>query len=677
MTEGLGPEEVARLRAENAESVRRIAEAKRRIEEATRVAEALGGEKRGRGMRERLRGLMGKRKEAGGETVHDAGDARQERERKKGLPRLKINLHPGAHPKKGEGRIKKILDAGKETIDMMGRGHARSWNPEGDRPFTPIPEREAGRQKDTVVARQDEEVEIKQSYLTGQEGDSKINNMDRRIGSEQGRAAARKSEEGDMPAGVDTEPAGPPVGETPPETEPLPEEEVGRIKSAIGGALMEPWETFSLEELQRYLEYLGEQIRWSRENKETDLNASLDTRAREVEAVLASSKDIATENAPSAQEERTVRRMREIEETLSVPWDKNWEKTANKLRSYQRWAQKNNRALAKKIEEKIEELVGRARTKGDDAKISFLIEDILQKPVGEYSSKDRAEHLLWLMQQLQHPKIEKFPKLKEKIEKRKRETTDKIAEEIKGWLKVNVAELSAEKRSEYIKWLQMQLNFPFMNDFPELKKEIESKLEEASGVLGKKPEVETIGREGGILDPTERKRIAIETLRQTISRIHNELEAIEARDQQIKKRLAELEEKAYSEVKEGKEKTFPNTFVEKKMKELLSAVEAVKEIKLVEVKGNANEIYITARLTSDKIKGEIGIELTLESDGNGIKYKYYKVDAPLVAKVFLNRKIGRELGLIEDRVRKYIESEENRKIKRVWIADGQLKVEFA
>lgn len=150
-------------------------------------------------------------------------------------------------------------------------------------------------------------------------------------------------------------------------------------------------------------------------------------------------------------------------------------------------------------------------------------------------------------------------------------------------------------------------------------------------------------------------REAIENLRKQILALPDE-EPAEKAPKQIEKEI----------------KTFSTEYIKSKILPLLENF--VSEVKNLEIKGVGEEIILNTTVV--KYNFNIGVEATLQNEENGIGVKSYKINASFMAKGKAEREIAPQLNKVSDLLREYIEKEENRKVEKIEIENGELKVTF-
>jgi len=135
---------------------------------------------------------------------------------------------------------------------------------------------------------------------------------------------------------------------------------------------------------------------------------------------------------------------------------------------------------------------------------------------------------------------------------------------------------------------------------------------------------------------------------------------------------SETEKEVTVEKKEVK--TYDIEFIKGKIRELLSKVSAVEEIKKLEVKGSGGNIEINTTIKAKKffISVDVNLNAVLENKDNKIVVKNYNLDAGKLTSV-VDPMISSQLDKVTDLLKEYIEKEEKIKVEKIWIEDGELK----
>ena len=98
----------------------------------------------------------------------------------------------------------------------------------------------------------------------------------------------------------------------------------------------------------------------------------------------------------------------------------------------------------------------------------------------------------------------------------------------------------------------------------------------------------------------------------------------------------------------------------------------IKVIKNPEVNGVGKEITINTIIK--EWGGTIEIQATLENKGNNIVIKNHKIDAVLPYKGKAEKRLLPLIDKIPELLKDYIEKEKDRKVEKILIEDGQLKI---
>ena len=133
----------------------------------------------------------------------------------------------------------------------------------------------------------------------------------------------------------------------------------------------------------------------------------------------------------------------------------------------------------------------------------------------------------------------------------------------------------------------------------------------------------------------------------------------------------ETEEQTKLEDKEKEIKSYSVEFIKTKILPLLQNIKQIDEVKSLDIKGGDKEITINTTIKSFGFN--ITVQATLENKEDGIVVKNYKVDASWLVKGKAQKAIEPHLNKISKLLKSYIEKEENRKIEKIWIENGELK----
>jgi hypothetical protein len=183
-------------------------------------------------------------------------------------------------------------------------------------------------------------------------------------------------------------------------------------------------------------------------------------------------------------------------------------------------------------------------------------------------------------------------------------------------------------------------------------------------------------------------RETIENAKKELAEIQRELREIEAREL-ARKATEGLEKKErIAEELAARTETFPGSFIENIIASLLEQPKAKEKIKEViekpKIVGKGAEMILTTML---KIKtspftpsAEVKFKAVIGNVGNVLSIKNLEVQALLdMVKNEVEKTMSPYLGQISQRSKEFIEKEDkkNRKVEKIWIEDGQLKVLFA
>ncbi len=125
-------------------------------------------------------------------------------------------------------------------------------------------------------------------------------------------------------------------------------------------------------------------------------------------------------------------------------------------------------------------------------------------------------------------------------------------------------------------------------------------------------------------------------------------------------------------------KTFGTKFISQQIKTLLESQEKIQEIKSLNVVGSGGEIRLdTFVKAKDIITATVGIQAVLENKNGSLAVKSYEIDAPIYAKGTVEKIIAPKLGEVSELLKSYVEKQEGRKVAKIEIENGELKVTFA
>lgn len=178
---------------------------------------------------------------------------------------------------------------------------------------------------------------------------------------------------------------------------------------------------------------------------------------------------------------------------------------------------------------------------------------------------------------------------------------------------------------------------------------------------GGKPEIPTPAPKPEIV-PTktdeDKKLEALTEVRQIITNAKLELGRAE-------KELAEIRA----------EKTFSVDLIKEKISTLLKSNDLIRKIKNLIVEGRGDIISINIAVEGAAGVG-VGVQAELENRGKDIAVKNYNIDANFMVKGKVEKGIVPKLNEITSILKNYIEKEKNKKVIKIWIENGELRVEF-
>ncbi len=133
-----------------------------------------------------------------------------------------------------------------------------------------------------------------------------------------------------------------------------------------------------------------------------------------------------------------------------------------------------------------------------------------------------------------------------------------------------------------------------------------------------------------------------------------------------------------SQEKKADSKVFSSDFIKKRIRSLLEAQDAVKEVTSLDVRGSGSEITLDTKVKAQKffLTVNVGVQAILENKGGAIKVKSYKIDAQEAIKSTVEGMIVPKLNTVSELLKSFIEKEEGKKVSKVEIENGGLKVTF-
>lgn len=125
-------------------------------------------------------------------------------------------------------------------------------------------------------------------------------------------------------------------------------------------------------------------------------------------------------------------------------------------------------------------------------------------------------------------------------------------------------------------------------------------------------------------------------------------------------------------------KTFSNDSLKKEIKTILGSIKEVKKINSVEVGGLSDIVSLSLNITVEKYFKSINIEthIILKNEERGIAVIIHSIDAGNFTKK-VKEKLNPELKKIPEKIKSYIEKEEGKKIEKIEIINGELKITFS
>jgi hypothetical protein len=131
------------------------------------------------------------------------------------------------------------------------------------------------------------------------------------------------------------------------------------------------------------------------------------------------------------------------------------------------------------------------------------------------------------------------------------------------------------------------------------------------------------------------------------------------------------------ERKVEKEEIFSTDLIKEQIISLLSASERIKKVKVVRVEGRKNEVGLHAEIIeSSKLGFQINIDAVLRNIVNGVGVKSYAVDANIFIRGDVDSLIRDKLKEVSNLLRDHIEKQKNRKVEKMEIVNGELKVTY-
>jgi hypothetical protein len=123
-------------------------------------------------------------------------------------------------------------------------------------------------------------------------------------------------------------------------------------------------------------------------------------------------------------------------------------------------------------------------------------------------------------------------------------------------------------------------------------------------------------------------------------------------------------------------KTFSTGFIKDRVRTFLASNKNIKEVKSIEVKGGSNEITLSIRVLAGPLGSNIGVQAILESKAGVIEIKSHAIDAGWLIKGTVEGILIPKLSNISELLKSYVEKQENKKVVKMEIVNGELVVTF-
>lgn len=121
-------------------------------------------------------------------------------------------------------------------------------------------------------------------------------------------------------------------------------------------------------------------------------------------------------------------------------------------------------------------------------------------------------------------------------------------------------------------------------------------------------------------------------------------------------------------------KTYPTSFIEERISTLLESLEKITKVERVSVRGENNAVFLHIKVIAGK-KG-IEIKTAIEDSSGNFVLKNLEIDAGRLTKIYIKSRIESKFGEIKETLIKEIEKQEEKKVEKVEIKDGELCVTF-
>ena len=188
---------------------------------------------------------------------------------------------------------------------------------------------------------------------------------------------------------------------------------------------------------------------------------------------------------------------------------------------------------------------------------------------------------------------------------------------------------------------------------------------------------ELIFKEKKELGAEEEKAQTLAALRETIANAQRIIEENRIKREALLRELEELDDEIKKEnIKTPETKIFSISFVKERILSLLKSNKFVSEVEELEI-SHPNEGEINLSIVVKSIIGaNVGVQATLENKKGAIAVKNHKIEANFMIKGKVESAIVPKLGEISKILKEYIEKEEGKKVEKIEIENGQLKVTF-
>jgi hypothetical protein len=193
-------------------------------------------------------------------------------------------------------------------------------------------------------------------------------------------------------------------------------------------------------------------------------------------------------------------------------------------------------------------------------------------------------------------------------------------------------------------------------------------------------------------EPAENQKNSQETEKaETLKKLQEIMERATKRLAEIDIELAEIRTKKKEDVPPViktpeilETKIFSTDFIEEQILSLLGSDNAKKTIKKIierpKVRGDNDEITLNTKVSVKTLSfapnADVGIQAILENKNGAILVKSYNIDANLIVKGQIEERLIPYLNKITETLKDFIERKEGKKVEKIEIENGQLKVSF-